>query len=127
MESLEGVKVGDTLLLLTRLGGRREKEQTPKEVTVVKVGTKLLHIPVSERSPKGKTLIYRIENGIANDNFGHTQVMTREAYETEKRRGPLEEALRRRGVEVWRGGSKPVAVLEALLDVMERAERGEIK
>jgi hypothetical protein len=123
MPSLEGVKVGDTLLLLTRMGGAREKEQTPEEVTVVKVG----RIPLSERSPEGKTLTYRIENGMRADNYGHTQVMTREAYEAEKSRESLEEALRRHGIEVWRGGPKPIAVLEALLDVMERAERGEIK
>jgi hypothetical protein len=127
MPSLEGVKVGDKLLLLTKMGGRREREQTPEEVTVVKVGRTLLHIPVSERSPEGKTLAYRIENGVRNDNYGHTQVMTREDYEAEKSRESLEESLRRHGIEAWRGGPKPIAVLEALLDVMERAERGEIK
>ncbi|MGW1436810.1 hypothetical protein ACWD7M_16365 [Streptomyces griseus] len=34
MSSLKGVKPGDELLLLTHLGGRREKEQEPKTVTV---------------------------------------------------------------------------------------------
>lgn len=126
MPGLEGVKVGDTLLLLlTKMGGKREKEQVPQEVTVVKVGRTLLHIPVSEQSPEGKTLTYRIENGVRADNYGHTQLMTREAYEAEKSREPLEEALRRHGVEVWRGGPKPIAVLEALLDVMEKHAKGE--
>jgi hypothetical protein len=127
MPGLEGVNVGDTLLLLTRMGGAREKEQVPQEVTVVKVGRTLLHIPVSESSPEGKTLTYRIENGMRADNYGHTQVMTREAYEAEKSRDGLEESLRLHGIEVWRRGPKPIAVLEALLDVMERYERGEIK
>jgi hypothetical protein len=127
MPSLEGVKVGDTLLLLTKMGGRREKEQTPEEVTVVKVGTKLVHIPVSERSPEGKTLAYRIENGVRNDDYGHTQLITREAYEAEKSRDSLEEALRLHGIEVWRKGPKPIAVLEALLEIMEKYAAGEIK
>ncbi len=127
MGSLEGVKVGDKLLLLTRMGGAREREQVPQEVTVVKVGRTLLHTPLSEDSPEGKTLSYRIENGIRADNYGYTKVMTKEAYEAEKRRDGLTEALRLHGIEVWRGGEKPIAVLEALLDVMERYERGEIK
>jgi hypothetical protein len=127
MPGLEGVKVGDTLLLLTKMGGRREKEQVPQEVTVVKVGRTLLHIPAYESQPDGKTLAYRIENGIRNDDYGHTQVMTREAYEAEKGRDSLEEALRLHGVEVWRKGPKPIAVLEALLEIMEKYERGEIK
>jgi hypothetical protein len=127
MPGLEGVKVGDKLLLLTKMGGRREREQTPEEVTVVKVGTKLVHIPVSERSPEGKTLAYRIESGVRNDNYGHTQVMTREDYEAEKQRGSLEESLRLHGIEVWRGGPKPIAVLEELLAVMEKHAKGEIK
>lgn len=53
-------------------------------------------------------------------------LMTREHYETEKRRDDLTEALRQKGVEVWRR-KQPVAVLEAFLDVLERAEKGEIK
>jgi hypothetical protein len=125
MPSLEGVQVGDTLLLLTRMGGRREKEQVPQEVTVVKVGTALLHIPLSESQPGGKTLAYRIENGMRNDSYGHTQVMTREAYEAEKSRESLEEALRRHGVEVWRGGEKPIEVLKELLAVMDKHAKGE--
>lgn len=127
MPSLEGVKVGDTLLLLTKMGGRREKEQTPEEVTVVKVGRTLLHIPVSEDNPEGKTLAYRIENGVRNDDYGHTVVTTREAYEAEQTRESLEESLRQHGIEVWRKGPKPIAVLEALLEIMEKYAAGEIK
>jgi hypothetical protein len=127
MTGLDGVKVGDTLLLVQRYGGAREKQQVPQEVTVVKVGTKLLHIPLTERDPDGKTLTYRIEDGRRNDNYGHTELWTREAYEAEKSRESVEAALKAHGVEAWRNGPKPIAVLEALLDVLERAERGEIK
>jgi hypothetical protein len=84
MPGLEGVKVGDELLLVTRLGGQREKEQTPKAVTVVKVGRALLHIPRITREPEGRTDTYRIEDGYRNDDYRHTQLMTREAWEHEK-------------------------------------------
>jgi hypothetical protein len=94
---------------------------------VVKVGRKLLQIPLYEGDPSGKTLAYRIEDGRRNDNYGHTYLWKREDLAAEKRREAVTSALKAHGVETWRGGEKPVAVLEALLDVMERAARGEIK
>lgn len=125
--SLEGVKAGDELLLFVRMGGHREKEQQPRVVTVAKVGRTLLHIPVNENIPGGKTHAYTIEDGYRNDNYRHTQLMTRDGWEEQKRRYEVIDGLRRRGVDVGVGGEKPTAVLEALLDVMERYERGEIK
>jgi hypothetical protein len=116
MPSLEGVKVGDTLLLFTRMGGAREKEQVPQEVTVVKVGRTLLHIPGVESQPDGKTFAYRIEDGYRNDNYRHTQLMTREAWEDENRRASLWDRLREHGLTGNMRG-KPLTT-EALADVV---------
>jgi hypothetical protein len=123
--SLEGVKAGDELLLFVRMGGRREKEQEPKVVTVAKVGRTLVHVLKYEGRPEHGTDAYRIEHGYRNDDYGHTQLMTREGWEDQKRRYQVIDELRRHGVDVGVGGTKPTAVLEALLDVMERYTKGE--
>jgi hypothetical protein len=120
MGSLEGVKVGDKLLLLTRYGGLREKEPVPQEVTAVKVGRTLLYIPVNEGDPSGKTLAYRIEDGRWNGNYGHTYLWKREDWEVEKRRTFVQDRLRHHGVQMR--DVKPTEVLEALVKVLDDAE-----
>lgn len=124
MGNLEGVKAGDELLRTRRLGGKK-RDQEPRVVRVHKVGTKLVHVLKYPNEPNGPTDTYRIANGTGTDGF--TDLWKREEWEAERRRDELEDALRKAGVEVWRGGPKPIAVLEALWGVMERAERGEIK
>jgi hypothetical protein len=127
MGNLDGVKAGDELLLVTKYGGRREKEQEPRTVKVHKVGRTLVHILRWEEIPSRGTDAYRIESGVFNDNYGHSELWKPEDWAAEQSREGLEAALRLHGIEAWRGGKKPIAVLEALLDVMERAVRGEIK
>jgi hypothetical protein len=126
MGSLEGVKPGDELVI-TSVHRKMSPSDEPRTVKVHKVGRTLVHILRSEDKPERGTDTYRIENGIANDNYGHSELWKRQDWEAEKRRDALEEALGSHGVEAWRRGPKPIAVLEALLDVMERYKRGEIK
>jgi hypothetical protein len=125
MASLEGVKVGDTLLLFTRTGGRREKEQTPQEVTVVKVGTKLVHIPRHEKNPEYGTHTYRVENGYRNDDARYTQLMTREAYEDSKKREDLWERLGKHGLTGNMRGKLSTEALEAVVEVLDGFKKRE--
>lgn len=122
MSSLEGVKAGDTLLLFLNTGGQREKEQTPRVVTVSKVGRTLVHIPCTQ----GKTDTYRIDDGLRNDGYGHTELKTREGWEDEQKRVVLMERLYKHGFSYnMRATQKPTNVLEAVLKVLDDAEEGE--
>lgn len=124
VSNLKGVKAGDELLLTEQFGGRR-KTEVPTQVVVHKVGTKLVHILRSPGQPEFGTLAFRIENGRANDDYGHSELWRPEDWEAEQQRDSLNDALRGHGIESWRGAPKSIAVLEAILDVLERAERGE--
>lgn len=117
-ENLTGVRVGDELLLIDSYG--RPPKPTP--VRVHKVGRTLVHVLRNPDRPELGTDAYRIEDGVAHDGYGHSQVVTRAHWEQECRRSALEAALRERGVETWRKGPKPVPVLERLLAVLEDAE-----
>ena len=120
MPDMTGVKPGDELLLITKLGGSREREQEGQPVIVHKVARKLLHVHFADRDPKiSGTTAYRIENGVINDNYGHSVLYTRQQWADEKRRDEITKALREHGVEVWRGEPKPINVLEAILDILE--------
>lgn len=122
MSSLEGVKAGDELLLMSSYGGAQVYEREPKIVRVHKVGRTLVHLLVYEGSPDGPTETYRIEDGVRNDNYRHSVLKTREDWEGEKMRHELDEALRAHGVETSRRGPKSIVVLEELLAVLEKHE-----
>ncbi|MFH8483036.1 hypothetical protein [Streptomyces sp. NPDC018055] len=122
MSSLKGVKPGDELLLLVHFGGRREKEQEPKTVTVHKVGQTLVHIlRRPELGPDGGTHTYRIEDGVANDGYGHASLTTRAAYEERHKRAALIKALRERGIQEdpYGRNEHSTATLEALLAALD--------
>jgi hypothetical protein len=123
VSSLEGVKAGDELLLLARYGGRREKEQQPNVVTVHKVGRTLVHVLRVESKPELGTEAYRIEDGLKNDNYGHTRLTTRAAYEESKKRAALFASLKEHGVTMAGRAPKSTATLEALLQVLDDAEQ----
>lgn len=122
MPNLKGVKPGD-VLLLTSENRRPDSVVPPKEVTVVKVGTKLVHIPLIESRPDGQTVTYRIESGYSSGDMRGGRLWKREDWEMEKERPTLERALGQYGIEVWRRGSKPIPVLRKLLAVMEEGEK----
>lgn len=54
----------------------------PTEVTVVKVGRTLVH--VTGRGRYGRTETFRIEDGRANDNYGHGWIQTQDEHAEEK-------------------------------------------
>lgn len=118
MGDLSGVKSGDQLLL-TGKNHSKQRQQEPRTVTVHKVGTKLVHVLRYGDDPNGATDTYRIDTGRINDAFGHEELWKPEDWEAEKSRAGLEAALRLHGVEVRRGGPKPIPVLEKLLAVLE--------
>lgn len=122
MPNLKGVKPGD-ILLHTSENRRRDSTVPPKEVTVAKVGTKLIHIPLLESEPTGRTATYRIENGYSNGDTRGGRLWKREDWELEKERPDLEKTLEKKyGVEVWRGTPKSVPVLRKILAVLEESE-----
>jgi len=119
MGNLKGVKPGDELFLIGNDIQGKYRKKDPKAVRVHKVGRTLVHVLRYEGDPDGPTDTYRIDTGIANDNFGHSRLWKPEDWELEKQRPELEEALRAHGVEAWRKGPKPIPVLEKLLAVLE--------
>lgn len=119
-DHLHGVKVGDELLRVLIRG--HEKFEVTGTVTAHKVGPKLVQVPRHGNDPSGKLDAYRIDTGRINDSYGHTQLWLPKDWEAQQRREELEEALKRHGVEVWRGGPKSIRTLEKLLAVMEEAE-----
>ncbi|MFE0472712.1 hypothetical protein ACFW2V_13955 [Streptomyces sp. NPDC058947] len=122
MGNLKGVKPGDELLLVNRTSVQRKaRDQQPKTRSVHKVGSKLVHVLRNVDNPDGPTDAYRIENGVINDGYGHSELWKPEDWETEKRRDEVEAALRDHGVEVWRK-KQPVPVLEKILAVLEEAK-----
>lgn len=122
MGSLKGVKPGDELLLVDRSSiQRKARDRKSRTCTVHKVGRTLVHVLRYADKPDGPTDAYRIESGVINDNFGHSELWKPEDWELEKTRDELESALKRHGVEVWRK-KQPVAVLEKLLAVLEEAD-----
>lgn len=125
MGNLKGVKPGDEVLLVDRSSiQKKAKDQTPRARTVHKVGTKLVHILKYEGRPDMGTDTYRIESGISNDGYGHSELWKPEDWEQELRRDELEAALQKHGVEVWRK-KQPIAVLDGLLAVLEQHAQGE--
>jgi len=74
---LQGVKVGDTLV---RSGHNVRRDE---EVTVTRVGRKLLYVEMY-----GREFPFRIETGVANDNYGHDWLRT-PAQVAESRRRTL--------------------------------------
>lgn len=120
MPNLEGVKPGD-VLLHTSENRRRDSTVPPKEVTVHKVGRSLVHILRFPDSSNSGTDSYRIENGYGSD-LRSGRLWKPEDWEMEKERPGLEDALRKHGIEVYRGGPKSIPVLRKLLAVMEEAE-----
>jgi GH24 family phage-related lysozyme (muramidase) len=119
MGSLKGVQPGDELLLVDRSSiQRKARDQKPRTRTVHKVGTKLVHVLKHEGEPEFGTNAYRIDSGIINDGYGHSELLKPEDWEVEKRRDDVEAALRVHGVEVWRK-KQPVPVLEKILAVLE--------
>lgn len=120
MGSLKGVKVGDELLLGRRTSLKAPTKATP--VTVHKVGRTLVHLLRYPDSSNMSTDAYRIDTGVINDNYGHSELWKPEDWAAEQKRDELESALRRHGVEVYHKGPKPIPVLEKLLAVLEEAE-----
>lgn len=121
---LSGVKVGDTLLHFVRMGGRREAEQVPTEKVVAKVGRTLVYVPKYPERPELGLEAYRIEGGYRNDNYGHSQLMTREQVEDKALREELTARLKKHGFEYnWRSDAKPTTVLAAVLKVLDDAEK----
>jgi len=116
MGSLKGLKTGDEVYLVTRYGGRREKDQTPLTVTIHKVGRTLVHVlRYPERLDLG-TETYRIEDGVRNDNYGHSYLITREEYEARKIQSELLEELRKLGVRFDHGRTpESPSVLRAMI------------
>ena len=109
--NLEGVKVGD---ILVRTGGGVSGEEVP----VVKVGRKLLTVQESPgRYGEG---VYRIENGVKNDNYGHSYLETREAYRARQERNEVLNRVRATGLNFgYVSRELSTAKLRALLAVME--------
>lgn len=89
MKSLKDVKVGDEVVL--RDVNRRE----PATVRVTRIGRKLIYV-----RHYGRELAFRLEDGVANDRYGHASLRTHEEEQACVERDYLITELRRHGVEV---------------------------
>lgn len=112
-EGLEGVKVGDTLLRFLNYGHRRRE---PEEVTVTKVGRKLIHVLDGHYCNQ-----YRIDTGVIHDSYGHTFLRTREQHERSVLRSDVVKRLRIAGMDLNRDGSGiSTKKLEEILEVLQK-------
>jgi beta-lactamase superfamily II metal-dependent hydrolase len=108
-------EVGQTLL---RRDVNERSRNGPEEVTVTKVGRKL--VTVARRG--GRTETFRIEDGTANDRFGHGWLQTRERYEAEQERGTVIQRLRDLGVSLeYTAPTYPTDALRDVADVLAAA------
>lgn len=117
MPDLSSVKVGDTLLCVDR---NARRGTPPREETVVKVGRTLIHI----EAWGDRTLTYRIADGIRNDNYGHSWLMTREQYEDKQERAAYISALSDLGVSFRFASGPDASKLERILAIMEETDHG---
>jgi hypothetical protein len=125
-ENLEGVKVGDELILfLVSAGyGRAGKEwERGRPVVVTKVGRKLLYAtyPESVGTPGDRPTAYRIENGVINDNYGHTQVCTPAHVAEREARRAARERLREFGLDFYAHAREELSTarLTAVVEFLE--------
>ena len=97
------IKVGDPLTRYCR--GRTDL------VTVTKVGRKLFTVVTGER---GREMVFRLETGIVNDDYGHYWVLTlAQAAEKERRHAAID-ALRTFGLTFNSSARDRSATLEQL-------------
>lgn len=114
MASLEGVKVGDTLLRVLRIRGGKEGTA----VTVAKVGRTLVHVPKYVGAPNGPTDAFEIVTGMSKD--GAYELMTRDVWEDSQKREDLWERLREHGFTgTMRATPVETKVLEAVVAVLD--------
>lgn len=114
MKTLKDVKVGDRVLLVGSTPFSEKRKRAPEEREVVKVGRTLLHVDTPDASyPSPST--YRIENGRANDGYGHSSICTRDEYEHEQRQAEAAEEMHRLGVEVRLGRRLTLEQTEAVV------------
>src|SRR4051794_10305145 len=108
-------EVGQTLF---RRDVNERSRSGPEEVTVTKVGRRL--VTVTRRGERTET--FRIEDGRANDRYEHGWLQTREQYEAEQERGAVVRRLRDLGVTLeFTAPTYPTDALREVADVLEAA------
>lgn len=99
-------------------GGNKRRNIEPPIGRVLKVGRKLVTVEDQWGWPRQ----YRMEDGRANDRYGHAWIQTREQYAEEMARSALLDALLKRGVTV-RGYSNNA--LNAILAILDNDDNNE--
>lgn len=79
-------------VVIRDVNDRRRPEEGPLTATITRVGRKLVYVTLY-----GREKAYRIESGVANDNYGHSSLQTWDEYHAEKRRAEVVQALQEAG------------------------------
>lgn len=110
------IKVGDTVKVFDVNGKRLGQPTDGWDGIVTKVGRKLVTIEYLRQSKQ-----FRLEDGSANDTWGHQHFKTLEQAALNERRRRAIQVLRTYDVELRLGGGKvPLELIEALAAVCEQ-------
>lgn len=116
--SLYDLKPGDPVKVFDVNGRRYGQPEDGVDGEVVKVGRKLITVKHS----RWNTQVFRLENGIANDNYGHQWIRTLEEAADLIRRAELRQSMRKLGLEIKIGRSFSTDTMEKLVQVLENAK-----
>lgn len=115
---LSDLKVGEPVRVFDINGSRMGQPSGGWEGTVTKVGRKLITVHYGRRSK-----VFRLDTGVANDDYGHVHVETVEQATEGRRRSALVQRLREGGLEIRFGHSVSTETLAALVAVLDAASK----
>lgn len=117
MRTLYDLKPGDRVQVF--ISYKRNQPRGGDDGEVVKVGRKLITVKYG-----WGTTVFRMENGRANDRFGHTYIRTPEQVEEMNRRTDLLSRLKALGLEPVSYPRTEISTdkIEAIVKIMEEPE-----
>lgn len=96
----------------------------PREWVVKKVGRKL--VTAGPPDSEWQNVVYRIETGRSNDDWGNGHLRTPQEYADDQRRSEVKRLLFEHGIKIdWNASSIASPKLEAILRVMEEPSDAE--
>lgn len=121
MASMEGVAVGTEVMFFSQY--RQKSGGEPYIVT--KVGRKLLYAALKSQYERGPGMYrdfpFRIESGVANDGYGHSELRTYEQVEAGNLRERLLKEMKELGLELtpYKPSATDLVTNEALVQILK--------
>jgi hypothetical protein len=115
--TLADLKAGDRVQVFDVNGLRMGQPKGGLDGTVVKVGRKLITVQYGHSYTK----VFRLEDGRANDDYGHQCIKTPEQAAEDARRVELVQRLRDGGLEVRNGQRLSTRALEAVAQALDES------